>query len=117
MSEQDKTTMSAEEVLQKFDKESDKRNLTGMWDKLISFICIAFAVFQLYTATFGVLDAHLQRAIHLAFGFSLIYLLYPGRKNWSRSVMHPLDVISKCCQCTLYRNFLRRTCFKSRYEY
>lgn len=92
MSEQDKTTMSAEEVLQKFDKESDKRNLTGMWDKLISFICIAFAVFQLYTATFGVLDAHLQRAIHLAFGFSLIYLLYPGRKNWSRSVMHPLDV-------------------------
>ena len=64
-----------------------------MWDKLISFICIAFAVFQLYTATFGVLDAHLQRAIHLAFGFSLIYLLYPGRKNWSRSVMHPLDVI------------------------
>ena len=46
MSEQDKTTMSAEEVLQKFDKESDKRNLTGMWDKLISFICIAFAVFQ-----------------------------------------------------------------------
>ena len=64
MSEQDKTTMSAEEVLQKFDKESDKRNLTGMWDKLISFICIAFAVFQLYTATFGVLDAHLQRAIH-----------------------------------------------------
>lgn len=93
MSEQDKTTMSAEEVMQKFDKESDKRNLTGMWDKLISFICIAFAVFQLYTATFGVLDAHLQRAIHLAFGFSLIYLLYPGRKNWSRSVMHPLDVL------------------------
>ena len=30
MSEQDKTTMSAEEVLQKFDKESDKHNITGM---------------------------------------------------------------------------------------
>ena len=88
-----KTGMSAEEVMQKFDKESDKRNLTGLWDKLVSFICIAFAVFQLYTATFGVLDAHLQRAIHLAFGFSLIYLLYPGRKSWSREVMHPLDVI------------------------
>lgn len=88
-----KTGMSAEEVMQKFDKESDKRNLTGLWDKLVSFICIAFAVFQLYTATFGVLDAHLQRAIHLAFGFSLIYLLYPGRKSWSREVVHPLDVI------------------------
>lgn len=88
-----KTGMSAEEVMQKFDKESDKRNLKGLWDKLVSFICIAFAVFQLYTATFGVLDAHLQRAIHLAFGFSLIYLLYPGRKSWSREAMHPLDVI------------------------
>lgn len=87
------TGMTADEVLQKFDKESDKRTLTGMWDKLISVICIVFAIFQLYTATFGVLDAHLQRAIHLAFGFSLIYLLYPGRKSWSRKSMHPLDVI------------------------
>ena len=96
--------MSAEEVMQKFDKESDKRTLTGLWDKLISFICIAFAVFQLYTATFGVLDAHLQRAIHLAFGFSLIYLLYPGRKSWSRSVMHPLDILFAIVSvaCSLY---------------
>lgn len=104
MNEQDKKTMSAEEVMQKFDKESDKRTLTGLWDKLISFICIAFAVFQLYTATFGVLDAHLQRAIHLAFGFSLIYLLYPGRKSWSRSVMHPLDILFAIVSvaCSLY---------------
>ncbi len=85
--------LSAEEVMQKFDKESNKREMTGMWDKLISAICILFAVFQLYTATFGVLDAHLQRAIHLAFGFVLIFLLYPGRKSWSRSKMHPLDVL------------------------
>ena len=67
--------LSAEEVLQKFDKESNKREMTGIWDKIISAICILFAIFQLYTATFGVLDAHLQRAIHLAFGFLLIFLL------------------------------------------
>lgn len=84
--------LSAEEVLQKFDKESNKREMTGVWDKIISAICILFAIFQLYTATFGVLDAHLQRAIHLAFGFLLIFLLYPARKSWSRNKMHPLDV-------------------------
>ena len=84
--------LSAEEVLQKFDKESNKREMTGIWDKIISAICILFAIFQLYTATFGVLDAHLQRAIHLAFGFLLIFLLYPARKSWSRDKMHPLDV-------------------------
>ena len=93
MSEKEKKVreLSAEEVLQKFDKESDKRELTGVWGKIISAICILFALFQLYTATFGVLDAHLQRAIHLAFGFLLIFLLYPSRHSWSRSKMHPFD--------------------------
>lgn len=85
--------MSAEEVLQKFDKESDKREPEGLWGYLISGICILFAVFQLYTAIFGVLDAHLQRTIHLCFGLTLIYLLYPARANWSRKKMHPLDVV------------------------
>ncbi len=96
-----KTEMTAEEVLQKFDKESNKREMTGLWDKIIAAICILFALFQLYTATFGILDAMLQRAIHLAFGFLLIFLLYPARKSWSRTAMHPLDVlfaiVSACC--------------------
>lgn len=42
---------------------------------------------------FGVLDAHLQRTIHLAFGLCLIFLLYPARKSWSREKMNPLDVL------------------------
>lgn len=91
--EKDFKELSADEVMRKFDKESDKREVKGIWNIIINVICIAFAVFQLYTATFGVLDAHLQRAIHLAFGFLLIFLLYPGRKSWSRSSMNPLDVL------------------------
>lgn len=93
MSAKDVKELSAEEVLQKFDKESNKREMTGMWNTLISAICVVFAIFQIYTATFGVLDAHLQRAVHLAFGFLLIFLLYPARKSWSRKSMHPVDVI------------------------
>lgn len=85
--------LSAEEVLQKFDKESDKREVSGLWNKIISGICIIFAVFQLYTSAFGILDAHLQRAVHLMFGFLLIFLLYPARKSWSRSSMHIFDVL------------------------
>lgn len=93
MSSKEIRELSAEEVLQKFDKESDKRELKGFWNILISAICIIFALFQLYTATFGILDAHLQRAIHLMFGFLLIFLLYPARRSWSRASMHPLDVL------------------------
>lgn len=85
--------LSAEEVLQKFDKESNKREVSGFWGYVVNVICILFAIFQLYTATFGILDAHLQRAVHLAFGFLLIFLLYPTRKSWSKVKMHPVDVI------------------------
>lgn len=93
MDEKKPQELSAEEVMQKFDKESDKREMTGIWDKIISAICIIFAIFQLYTAAFGILDATLQRAVHLMFGFLLIFLLYPARKSWSRTSMHPLDIL------------------------
>ena len=97
MTEEEKKTqtagMSAEEVMQKFDKESDKRDPVGIWHYIICAICILFSCFQLYTAIFGVLDAHLQRTIDLCFGLVLIYLLYPARKSWSRKKMNPLDAI------------------------
>ena len=85
--------LSAEEVLEKFDKEAGARNYQGIMGKLIMAICVLFSGFQIYTAVFGVLDAHLQRAVHLAFGLLLIYLLYPGRSSWSRTTLHPVDLI------------------------
>lgn len=85
--------LSAEEVLQKFDKESNKREMSGLWGYIINGVCVLFAAFQLYTATFGILDAHLQRAIHLTFGFLLIFLLYPTRQSWSKTKMNPIDVL------------------------
>ncbi|MBR2216079.1 MAG: TRAP transporter permease [Selenomonadaceae bacterium] len=85
-------TMSAEEVLKKYDSESDTMQYTGLMGKFVSALAITFSVFQLYTAIFGVLDAHLQRAIHLGFGLALAYLLYPTKKSWSRTKAHPLDV-------------------------
>ena len=61
--------------------------------KIVAAIAIAFSIFQLYTAIFGVLDAQLQRAIHLGFGMALVFLLYPSRKSWSRHKVHPIDVL------------------------
>lgn len=81
-----------EDILRKYDKESDFRVMTGFGAKVIAAIAIAFSLFQLYTAVFGVLDAMIQRAIHVSFAFCLIFLLYPARKSWSRDKFHPLDV-------------------------
>lgn len=85
--------MSAEQVMAKYDRESDTRNFHGPVAWAVSAIAIAFSLFQLYTAMFGVLDAHLQRAVHLAFGLVLVYLLYPTRRSWSRQRLHPLDAV------------------------
>ena len=84
---------SADDILKKYDKESDTMMYKGIMAKIVSAIAITFSVFQLYTATFGVLDAQLQRAVHLGFGLALVYLLYPTRKSWSRYKVHPFDVL------------------------
>jgi TRAP transporter 4TM/12TM fusion protein len=89
--EADEVAVDAQEVLRKFDKEADYRQLTGLIGKFIAALAIAFSTFQVYTALFGVLDAMIQRSIHLAFAFSLIYLLYPSKKSWPRNRIHPLD--------------------------
>ena len=91
MSEQQ--TPSAEDILKKYDKESDTMMYTGVMAKIVSALAISFSIFQLYTATFGVLDAQLQRAVHLGFGLCLVYLLYPSRTSWSRHKLHPVDLV------------------------
>ena len=62
---------TAEAVLKKYDRESNTVHYAGWPKKIVAAIAITFSVFQLYTATFGVLDAQLQRAIHLGFGLAL----------------------------------------------
>lgn len=76
------------------DKENHIAQYTGLMAKVVSFIAICFSIFQIYTGLFGVLDAQLQRAVHLGFGLVLIYLLYPTRKEWlMRPMVHPLDAL------------------------
>lgn len=86
-------TMTGDEVLKKFDAESNTMDYKGVMAKFISALAISFSLFQLYTASFGILDAQLQRAIHLGFGLCLVFLLYPTKKSWRRDKLHPLDAI------------------------
>ena len=83
----------AEDVLKQYDKESDTMEYTGFMAKIVAAIAIAFSIFQLYTAIFGVLDAQLQRGVHLGFGLALVFLLYPTCKSWSRHKLHPFDLL------------------------
>lgn len=84
---------AVQENLEKYDSESRYRRPEGFWGTAIKWICIAFSLFQFYTAGFGVLPAQIQRPVHLCFVFVLIFLLYPSRKSFSRTKMHWLDVV------------------------
>ena len=82
-----------QENLEKYDSESRYRRPEGFWKMAIKVICIAFSLFQFYTAGFGVLPAHIQRPLHVFFAFVLVFLLYPSCKSFSRKSMHWFDVI------------------------
>ncbi len=70
-------TLSGEEIMQKYDKESTYRRLEGFPAKLVFLVCVCWSLFQLYTGLFGTFPSTLQRAPHLATGMCLVYLLYP----------------------------------------
>ncbi|HSP22764.1 MAG TPA: TRAP transporter permease [Planococcus sp. (in: firmicutes)] len=69
------------EILQKYDPESNTRDLGGTMKHVVFYGLLAFSLFQLYTAIFGQYTAYIQRSIHLGFALSLIFLLFPARKR------------------------------------
>lgn len=69
------------ELLEKYDTESNVRRLGGIMNWVIFGLLLAFSLFQLYTAVFGQFTAYIQRSIHLGFGLTIIFLLYPGFKR------------------------------------
>ncbi len=83
-----------DKILRKYDKGSDFRVFSGNLNKIISIILLCFSLFQLYTAIFLGMEPMILRSIHLAFGLSLIFLLYPASKKWPKDKLHPLDVIT-----------------------
>ncbi|WP_399628446.1 TRAP transporter permease [Sporosarcina sp. SG10008] len=72
------------EILQKYDPESNTRDVTGIFKKIVFFGLLAFSIFQLYTAIGTPFTAYIQRSIHLGFALSLIFILFPARKKSKR---------------------------------
>jgi TRAP transporter 4TM/12TM fusion protein len=77
----EKEHLKEDELLKKYDPSTDYRQYTGLAAIIVSTIAITLSIFHLYTAGFGVLLALKQRAVHLGFIFTLIFLLYPALKK------------------------------------
>ncbi len=74
---------------------SKVRELPGHAGKVLSLLAIAWAAFQLYTATFGFFEAYLQRSIHLAIALMVVFLMYAPTRRSSKDGL-PLHDILLC---------------------
>lgn len=92
-SKEELTKEQQEELMQKYDTESNTRHLAGTAAKIVFFTLLAFSLFQLYTGAFGQYTAYIQRTVHLGFALTLIFLLYPARKKGSKSKVAWYDML------------------------
>ena len=63
-------------VRRQFDTESRYRKLSGFPAICVSAIAVCMSLFHLYTSGFGLMQAIMQGAVHLAFVLVLVFLLY-----------------------------------------
>lgn len=78
---QELTLEEQQELMEKYDVESNTRKLTGVLGWVVFIIMIAFSLFHLYTGVFGAYTAYIQRTIHLGFALSLIFMLFPIKRG------------------------------------
>ncbi|APH05864.1 TRAP transporter permease [Bacillus weihaiensis] len=79
-----------QELLEKYDPEAGTRKLSGIIGWIAFIGLLAFSLFQLYTAIFGVFTAQIQRTIHLGFALTLIFLLFPANRKKKKN--HRLQI-------------------------
>lgn len=87
------TADQQQELLEKYDTEANMRKLAGIMKWVIFIGLLSFSIFQLYTAVFGQFTAYIQRTIHLGFGLTFLFLLFPARKKSKRNSIPFYDYI------------------------
>ncbi|MES1938300.1 TRAP transporter permease [Salinisphaera hydrothermalis] len=81
------------ETLEKYDRESSVRDgLPRAWMQVIATICVALALFHLYTSFAGPLVDVVQRSIHLYTLLGLTFILFPLVKSGARDRVPWIDV-------------------------
>ena len=73
--------VTEEELLRQYDSEFRTRDYLGTTAKIVTGILVIWSLFQLYTSSFGVLEAIKMRAWHLGFLLILSFLIYPASKK------------------------------------
>ena len=76
-------------VMRKYQPEARFRILDGKVALFVAAIAFSMSCFHMYTAGFGLLEAHMHGAVHLAFALSLTFLLYPAKRSEETQTIIP----------------------------
>lgn len=75
------TQADVDEVMKKYDRESNTRRWTGIPEKVIKLLLAAFSLFIVYMNLFAVWDERIRRPLFLGFVIIFVFLLFPARKS------------------------------------
>ena len=97
----DKSKKTKPEFFEEFDEDGENKRILKGWNlKLICGVAIAWTLFQLWYASpfpfifnFGQFIDVPARAIHLAFAFTLCFLLYPSIKSKRNQKIQLIDFV------------------------
>lgn len=70
-----------QKLIEKYDAESRYRNLKGLPGKFIAVWLAAMSLFHLYTAGLEPVAIVIQRAIHLTFAITAVFILFPASRT------------------------------------
>ena len=74
------TMEDVNEIMKKYDRESNTRPWTGVPGKVIQILLAAFAVFVIYMNLFATWDERVRRCTFLGFVILFVFILFPIRK-------------------------------------
>ncbi len=74
---------------------------------LVVVIGVGISLFHLYTGAYGVVEAYMQRTIHLMSLMTLAFLLFPTKRSWSakRNAAVDLPLVALCLFIEAYLLF------------
>lgn len=75
------TAADVEEIMKKYDRESNTRVWTGMPRQVIRYVMAAFTLFLVWMNLFATWDERIRRCLFLGFIILFVFLWYPARKG------------------------------------
>lgn len=88
------TNVSQEEMNKQLDElEGSDRTLYGKMAFIVLIVAVAFSLFHLYSAGIDMLPNRQLTAVHLAFALTLIFLIFPYKKNLGQTKIPWYDMV------------------------